>query len=177
VVCKEIWRVVAAKLTAKQQKFIDEYLQCFNATEAARRAGYNANNGTMRVIGCENLAKPNIKEAIAQHFNASAMSAEEALQRLADQARGNIGDFADIESGSDLAKHPQSHIVKKFKKRIYRPKNGDPYEEIELEMYDAHAPLVDIGKHHAIFIDKVEHSGEVTTGSINIIVEMPSEEK
>lgn len=152
---------MANGLTDKQQIFIDEYLKCFNATEAARRAGYSGTDNTLAVVGHENLRKPNIKEHIDQRLQESAMLADEALMRLARQARGDIGDFAMVESGSDLAEHPQSDIVKRFKKRIYRPKNSDPYEEVELEIYDAHAPLVDIIKVYGLFTDKIEHTGRV----------------
>jgi len=44
---------VAETLTPKQQSFIDEYLACGNATEAARRAGYKHPNKQ----GPENLVK------------------------------------------------------------------------------------------------------------------------
>ena len=45
-----------AKLTAKQQRFVDEYLIDLNATQAAIRAGYNEK--TAFSIGTENLRKP-----------------------------------------------------------------------------------------------------------------------
>jgi phage terminase small subunit len=82
---------MSGKLTHKQQKFVDEYLKCFNATEAARQAGYSATNGSLAVIGFENLRKVNIAKQIKQHFQASMMSAEEALQRIAAIARGDDG--------------------------------------------------------------------------------------
>ena len=41
------------KLTAKQIRFVDEYMIDFNATQAAIRAGYKAK--TAHVIGAENL--------------------------------------------------------------------------------------------------------------------------
>ena len=53
-----------AKLTPKQERFISEYLVDLNATQAAIRAGYSAKSA--RAIGCENLAKPDIQEAIAK---------------------------------------------------------------------------------------------------------------
>ncbi len=53
-----------AKLTPKQQRFIDEYLIDLNATQAAIRAGYSPR--TARAIACENLAKPNIQVAISE---------------------------------------------------------------------------------------------------------------
>lgn len=55
---------MAKKLTKKQQLFIDEYLIDLNATQAAIRAGYSVDSA--RDIGCENLTKPNIQEAIAR---------------------------------------------------------------------------------------------------------------
>ena len=50
-------------LTIKQERFVEEYLIDLNATQAAIRAGYSKN--TAAEIGCENLTKPNIAEAIA----------------------------------------------------------------------------------------------------------------
>ena len=50
-------------LTAKQQKFVDEYMIDLNATQAAIRAGYSKH--TAKDIGCENLSKPNISKAIS----------------------------------------------------------------------------------------------------------------
>ena len=114
------------KLTNKQQKFVDEYLQCFNATEAARRAGYAKTNGSLRAIGSENLAKPNIAEIIAQHFQASAMSRDEVLMRLGEQARGDMGEFANINNMLDIEAHPQSHLIKKFKRRLQTFKDARP---------------------------------------------------
>lgn len=50
------------KLTNKQQRFADYYIQSGNATEAAVKAGYSKK--TARSIGQENLTKPDIKEYI-----------------------------------------------------------------------------------------------------------------
>ena len=52
-----------SKLTAKQQRFIEEYLIDLNATQAAIRAGYSGK--TAGQIGGENLNKPEIQAAIA----------------------------------------------------------------------------------------------------------------
>lgn len=51
-----------SKLTAKQQRFVDEYLVDLNATQAAIRAGYSQR--TAGEMGYENLKKPQIAEAI-----------------------------------------------------------------------------------------------------------------
>ncbi|AHZ77246.1 MULTISPECIES: terminase small subunit [Pseudomonas] len=49
-------------LTAKQQRFVDEYLKDLNATQAAIRAGYSKK--TAASIGQENLRKPEIEKAL-----------------------------------------------------------------------------------------------------------------
>lgn len=49
-------------LTAKQQRFVDEYLKDLNATQAAIRAGYSKK--TAASIGQENLKKPDIQAEI-----------------------------------------------------------------------------------------------------------------
>jgi phage terminase small subunit len=51
-----------AKLTAKQKRFVNEYLIDLNATQAAIRAGYSPR--TARAIGHENLTKPDIRAAV-----------------------------------------------------------------------------------------------------------------
>ena len=53
-----------AKLTAKQQRFIEEYLIDLNATQAAIRAGYSVK--TANEQGSQLLAKLSIQQAIAE---------------------------------------------------------------------------------------------------------------
>lgn len=49
---------VNIKLTPKQERFCQEYVNCMNGTEAAIKAGYSAK--TAQVIATENLLKPMI---------------------------------------------------------------------------------------------------------------------
>jgi phage terminase small subunit len=70
-------------LTAKQQRFVEEYLVDLNATQAAIRAGYSAR--TARQIGDENLSKPDIAAAIAERTAAISeklgITQEQVLER------------------------------------------------------------------------------------------------
>ncbi len=72
-------------LTPKQSQFIDEYLSCFNASEAARRAGYSPK--TAQEQSSRLLSNAIIRAAIEARLRESAMSADEVLARLASQAR------------------------------------------------------------------------------------------
>lgn len=80
-----------AELTAKQQRFCDEYLIDLNATQAAIRAGYSKK--TANRIGTENLSKPVIREYIAQRMaekEASLIADQnEVLEYLTSVMRGN----------------------------------------------------------------------------------------
>ncbi|MCH8978029.1 MAG: terminase small subunit, partial [Armatimonadetes bacterium] len=57
-------------LTAKQQRFCEEYLDDLNATQAAIRAGYSERSA--RAIGCENLTKDECKKEISRMVKARA---------------------------------------------------------------------------------------------------------
>ena len=71
---------MAAKLTAKQKRFVAEYLVDLNATQAAIRAGYSQN--TARVIGSENLTKPDIQAAIQEERDKLARKTEITQERV-----------------------------------------------------------------------------------------------
>lgn len=68
------------KLTAKQQRFVEEYSIDFNATQAALRAGYSEK--TCGAIGTENLAKPLIQEAITEMRRALSKKVEITRETL-----------------------------------------------------------------------------------------------
>lgn len=81
-------------LSGKQLPFVLAYVSNgFNGFKAAREAHYEGNNATLRSIASENLTKPNIRAAIKHLMEGAAMSAEEVLARLAQQARGTMEDF------------------------------------------------------------------------------------
>ena len=78
------------KLSVKQQKFADNYIETGNATQSAIDAGYSKK--TAAVIASENLTKPNIREYIDKRMkeaaNARIMDAQEALELLTKIAKG-----------------------------------------------------------------------------------------
>ena len=77
---------MAKKLTDKQKMFVKEYLIDLNATQAAIRAGYS--ESTAKEIGCENLTKPNIAEAIQEAMSERSekveIKAEDVLTGIKD---------------------------------------------------------------------------------------------
>lgn len=80
------------RLTEKQKRFADYYIETGNATQAAIKAGYSQR--TARFIGAENLTKPNIKSYIEQRLkeleDERIADATEVLQYLTSVMRGEI---------------------------------------------------------------------------------------
>jgi phage terminase small subunit len=67
-------------LLPKQWKFVQEYLLCGNATQAALAAGYSQK--TARVIGQENLLKPAIAGYLSQKQTVIAAKQDECLEKM-----------------------------------------------------------------------------------------------
>jgi len=75
-------------LSAKQRSFIDHYLICRNASEAARRAGYSP--PTAYAMGAENLRKPAIAAEIDRRLRVVAAALSEAAREGLEASRGQL---------------------------------------------------------------------------------------
>lgn len=158
------------KLTKKQIVFIEAYLTSWNATQAAKIAGYSERSAYS--IGSENLKKPEISEAIKERVAELKASADEVLIGLMEHSRGSMADFISIqeqeigkgkdkqirhEAYIDLKKamdNGKLHLLKKIK---FTVKTGNTNERTtEIELYDAQAAKIALGRHHRLFADKVE---------------------
>jgi phage terminase small subunit len=143
--------MMSEQFTDKQIAFINEYLKCWNATEAARRAGYSersANN-----IGPENLLKPSIRAEIDRRIQEQAMSADEVLVRLARQGRGTFGEMVKLYGGLpmlDWERIVASGAIDNVKEITFKE------DSISVKLYDAQAALVHLGKHLGLFKDQIQ---------------------
>jgi hypothetical protein len=185
---------VTGDLTGKQRLFTEAYLSNgFNATEAARSAGYKGNDNVLGVTGFDNLRNPKIAVIVQHRMNEAAMSANEVMARLSTIARGDVNDCLDEDGKFDLQKArrlQKTRLLKKLKskrtsKRVDSFIEGDEkeketletslvYEEVEFEMYSAHEALRDIGKFHRLFTDRYEVGG-IGGGPLQIEVEFIEE--
>ena len=163
----------------KQKIFVEEYVKCWNAAEAARRAGYSKKID--KQYGYTLLNKPYIKEAVQQRIDEIKMSADEALILLAKQARGDLGEFMDagtlmldIRSAKDKG---QTAIIKKLKQRTVTKLGKNETDEdveihdLEIELYDAQSALDKILKAHGMFINKVDltTNGDKLEIGVNVV--------
>jgi phage terminase small subunit len=158
-----------AKLTAKQKKFVEEYLIDLNATQAAIRAGYSPD--TAKEIGCENLTKPNIKteidKAMAERSRRTGISQDRVLRELAKIAFVNPGDVINLNQAtvkSDAKEEDLAAIASVKIKNI--PTEDGEITEREIKLCDKLKALDLLGKHLGIY-DKKDAEDKNLTITIN----------
>lgn len=145
------------KLTAKQQRFCDEYLIDLNATQAAIRAGYSQK--TAKAIGNENLTKPDLKEYIGKRMaeKEAALIADqtEVMRYLTSVLRGqSVSEVVVVEGTGDGCSEA-------------RTMQKAPDEKERLKAAEL------LGKAHMIFTDKVQQEIDM---DLNITVDYGDEE-
>lgn len=177
-----------ATLTGKQAAFVDYYLgnARFNASQAARMAGYAGEGKALWAIASQTLGNPSVAAAIKERLSARAMGADECLARLAEHARADIADVIELIPGGvdrdkwveDLVqalRHGQVSVVDLLLKdeprapgwrvslekaqqlgitHLIRKVGYDKFGRPEVEMHDPQAALVQIGRHHGLFVDR-----------------------
>jgi len=161
-------------LTDKQQVFIEEYLVDLNATQAAIRAGYSEH--TAKDIGCGNLAKPYIKEAIqelmAERSKRTEITADKVLQELAKLGFSNMKDYTTVNDEgmigvdmSDLTDDQYAAItevtVDTRKEHDKGKKTAGTIEKVKFKLADKGQNLERLGRHLKLFTDRTEHSGNI----------------
>lgn len=153
-------------MTAKQKRFVEEYLIDLNATQAAIRAGYSPDSAAD--IGSENLRKPDIRaridKAMAERSKRTGINQDRVLQELAKLAFVNPADMINFEKATvrpDAAEEDLA-CIQSVKVKTMSGDKGDMTER-EVRMYDKKAALELLGKHLGMFRDKVEISGTLET--------------
>lgn len=165
-----------AKLTEKQKKFVEEYLIDLNATQAAIRAGYSTD--TAKDIGCENLAKPNIRthidKTIAERSKRTGVNADRVVRELAKIAFVKADDVISIDDAT--LKHDASDddlaVIQSVKVKTIPTKNGEGVER-EIKLADKLKALELLGKHLGMYTDKIDMNADM---DINIKIDYGDEE-
>ena len=158
-------------MTDKQKIFCEKYIQCWNATEAARQAGYSGNDSTLSSVGHENLTKPDIQEYINDRMDKVSMSTNEILHRLTEWGRGTVepflthDDFSEALSVNSEEAKKSIGLVKKIKQNETSKKEGKDETVInrrfEIELHDAKDAVIQLAKIRGMYTEKIEHSGSI----------------
>lgn len=150
-----------AKLTAKQQRFCDEYLIDLNATQAAIRAGYSEK--TAKSIGQENLTKPDIKEYIKNRMDEKEESLiakqDEVLRYLTSVMRREKSEHVVVtlvDEKSYYAPDEDGKMRKRTEKKEF-PK----IVEIPARLSDSNKAAELLGKRYGLYTDSVDVNGSI----------------
>lgn len=147
-----------AKLTEKQQRFVDEYLIDLNATQAAIRAGYSAKTADVqgaRMLGIVKVQQ-DISEKMAERSKRTGVNQDRVVTELAKVAFLNIGDVVDDQGKiKDDASEEDLACIESIK---YKKSEGDSVTSVEREVKVASKlkALELLGKHLGMWNDKLD---------------------
>lgn len=141
-------------LTRKRRVFVAEYLRCWNATEAAKRAGYSERTAYSQ--GQRLLKNVEVAGLIRERLAEKAMGADEALTRLSEQARAEYAAYLRPSGSVDL-----DRLLEDGNGHLVKGTRWDRQGNLIVEFYDAQSALALIGRHHKLFTDNVEHHGRI----------------
>ena len=153
--------MIVAKLTAKQQRFCDEYLIDLNATQAAIRAGYSEQSA--RQMGTQNMSKPSIKEYIENRM------AEKEKELIADQ--DEVLKYLTAVMRREMSEHVVVTVTEE--KSYYEPdelgvmrrrsekKEIPQIVEIPSRLVDSNKAAELLGRRYSLFTDNVDVHGAI----------------
>lgn len=184
-----------AKLTARQQRFADEYLVDLNGKQAAIRAGYSertAEAQASRLLSNVNL-QHYIQKRKQERVERTEITQDMVLFELAAIAFSNAADYAAVVEKEATIESAEGDVIPLYDKdgnpvmyRTVEPvltadltdrqkralsviKKGR--DGFEVKPYDKIRALELIGKHIGMFTDKVEVAGEINNPMAGLTTE------
>lgn len=170
-------------LTAKQQRFVAEYLIDLNQTQAAIRAGYSEKTAAEQASRL--LTNVKVSEAVQAAMKARSdrteIDADWVLKRLARDATADLADLYD-ENGTLKPVHEWPIAwrtglvagIETVQERDGEDAEGKPvYATVrKVKLLDRTKLVELIGKHVEVgaFKEKVEHSGEIKTPELKLVL-------
>ena len=156
-----------AKLTAKQQRFCDEYLIDLNATQAAIRAGYSPKTAEQTASRLLTIVKVSdeIAREMAERSKRTGINQDRVVQELAKLAFVNIADVVDLDSATVNQNAANEDLACIQSVKIKPSEFGT---EREVKLYDKKSSLELLGRHLGMFKDKLEIEADM---DLNITVD------
>lgn len=161
-----------SKVPSKQQVFVLEYLKDLNATQAAIRAGYckrnpkNADKVASQLLKNKNIARE-IQLEMDERMRRIRLEADGVLRELLLIAKTDLAEAYDDNGNLK----PIHDIPRSLRRAISSIKMFEEFEGSgrertkigetrEIKLWDKLKAIELIGRHLALFTDKVEHTGK-----------------
>lgn len=158
--------MIKVALTAKQKRFVEEYLIDLNATQAAIRAGYSsktAQEQSSRLLS-NVMVQETIAKAMAERSKRTGINQDRVIQELARIAFVNPQNVIQTSNASvrqDISEDDAA-CIQAVKVKMSESENGSSCER-EVRLNDKLKALELLGKHLGMFKDKVEIDGSLKT--------------
>lgn len=155
-------------MTAKQKRFVEEYLIDLNATQAAIRAGYSP--ATAQEQGYQLLQKTSVQNAInmkiAERSKRTGINADRVIREIAKIAFVNAADLIDFDTATidSNAVNDDTAAIQSVKVKYF----GEDGLEREIKLADKLKALELLGKHLGLFKENIELTGDVKTEMTNL---------
>lgn len=152
------------KLSARQEKFIAEYLLSLNATDAAKKAGYSEKTAVEQ--GCQNLIKLNVLEKINSKLKQVLDNKEQILKNkviaeLEKLAFSNIKDFIGEDGNFDL-ENADTSIISSYEITEHIQNKDSRIVKTKLKLWSKTKALEGLFKYLGLLAEiKVKLSGNV----------------
>lgn len=159
--------MIVANMTAKQQRFCDEYLVDLDGTQAAIRAGYSAK--TAAAIASENLRKPNIRAYIdrrmAEKDETLVAKQDEVMKYLTAVMRREYAESVVVTVTEEKSYYEpdENGTMRKRSERKEKPQ----VVEIPAMLRDANKAAELLGRAYGLFTDKLSVDADM---DLNITV-------
>lgn len=154
-----------AKLTLKQQAFVDEYMKDLNATQAAIRAGYSAKTAAEQAARL--LTNVKIQSYLQEKQEARSRRTEITADRVLEEL-GKIA-FSDMKAvmqwdESGISLRPMEEVDGTILQEISETETQTDFQTTikrKVKLYDKLRALELVGKHLGMFTDKVDIRGSL----------------
>lgn len=154
----DIKKIEYNKLSAKQQRFVDEYCVDFNGTQAAIRAGYSirtANEQAARLLANVSIKKA-LDEKRLEIAESSKLKVSDVIDELKRIAFSDITQVTSFSAAKAKVKSSRklSEDAKKTIASVSQTQNG-----LTVKLHDKVKALELLGRYLNIFTDRVEVEG------------------
>ncbi len=148
-------------LRPRQLAFVAAYLRCWNASQAYRESGGKGKNAN--VHGARMMANDSIRAEIDRVLDERAMSAREVIDRLSEHGRGAWGEYINSDGSVDIARlkaDGKAYLIRETEITRHTYKDGSVEVTGKVKFPDSQAAIIQVGRHHKLFTDKLETSAD-----------------
>lgn len=154
--------MIQRRLSLRHRQFIEEYLQTFNASEAARRCGYRSASEH----GYEVLSMPEIQRIIRQRLEQRVMGQDEVLDRLSAQARADYTEFLVVEPDGTLRLDFEAMKAAGKLHLLQEVTYGAGTTTAKFQNVQRALEL--LGKHYSLFVERVDGNLHVDSTDLDL---------